>query len=268
MKLLLVDDDDTERAVLRDILRAQAPWEITEATNGSEAFELLTNNYEPDAAIFDVRMPEVDGVQLLTMVREEPMTRGLKVVMTSSGRDREIIMTIGKLGISGYLLKPYDTQKTTASLNQFLGSAHVTRNEVAAKNLLAKTALIVDDDAMMRTLLKTLVEHEPGWETVEAEDGLGALELLRNGLRPDIAIFDLRMPRLDGQTLLMRIREDPNVRRLPVLIASGLQDRDRIRTLAQLRISGYLLKPFDLEKTRGVIHQLMQTVATGSRSPI
>jgi CheY-like chemotaxis protein len=115
--------------------------------------------------------------------------------------------------------------------------------------------LVVDDDALTRESLATLINGEEGWEAVTADDGLAALELLRSGLRPDLAVFDLRMPRLDGRALLTRVREDPNLRRMPVVIASGQQDRELIRSLAQLRISGYLLKPIDLAKARATLLQ-------------
>ena len=250
MKLLLVDDDRTERSVLRDILRAQGAWTIAEASGGKEAFDMLLGGLEPAVCFVDIKMPEVDGAQFLTMVRQEPSTRHLKVIVTSGTRDRELILSMGKLGISGYVLKPYDLQKTTASLNQILGAAHVTVPALASRNLLAKTALLIDDDALTRNALNEIVKNEVGWESVEAEDGLTALEQMRSGLRPDLVVLDLKMPRLDGHSLLTRMREDPNLRRIPVVIVSGQQDRDQIRALAQLRIAGYVLKPLDLQKAR------------------
>jgi DNA-binding NarL/FixJ family response regulator len=258
MKVLLVDDDEVERTALKNILKAQGPWEIVEAAGGQEAFDLLCDGLNPTACFFDIRMPKIDGHKLLSMVRDEPALKHLKVIITSSARDRDMIMSLGKLGISGYLLKPYEMSKTSSSLTLILGSAKATLPNVAAKNLLAKTALVVDDDELTRTTLTNVIQTQPGWEVVQAEDGLAALEHLRSGLRPDLGIFDLRMPRLDGQTLLARIREDPSVRKMPVLIVSGQQDRDQIRTLVQLRIAGYLLKPLDVEKTRATIEQTIR----------
>lgn len=268
MKLLLVDDDEIERMALRDIVRAQGPWEIEEAASGDEALELLYQGTEYQAAFFDIRMPGMDGVQLLTQVRQEEMLRGLRVIMTSSTRERETIVSLGRLGISGYLVKPYEYQKTSASLAQLLGSSQVTTSTLAARNLLAKTVLIVEDDDLMRKMLVEVLGMEPDWEIVEAPNGLAALEVLRNGLRPDVILLDLKMPKLDGRTLLTRIREDDNLRRTPVIIASGEQDRNQIRAVAQLRISGYLLKPFDIAKTRALVKQVVNTANSGSVPPM
>lgn len=255
MKLLLVDDDELERSTMTNILRAQGAWEVVEATQGQKAFDLLLEGLNPAVCLFDIRMPGIDGVELLGMVRREPSLRHLKVIMTSATRDREKILALGKLGISGYLLKPYEMEKTTTTLNQLLGAASVTIPTLASKNLLAKTVLIVDDDDLTRATLRGIFDTEGGWEVVEATDGLNALELLRGGLRPDLALLDLKMPRLDGHTLLMRIREDPQLRQLPVVIVSGTQDREKVMALAQLRISGYVLKPIDIAKTRAILKQ-------------
>ncbi|PTY04769.1 hypothetical protein DB347_18875 [Opitutaceae bacterium EW11] len=257
MKLLLVDDDEIERATLKNILLAQGAWEIVEATHGQKAFDLLIEGLDPAVCFFDIRMPGIDGVELVGMIRKEPLLRHLKVIMTSSTRERDKILTLGKLGISGYLLKPYEMERTSASLTQLLGAAQVTTPVLVTKNLLAKTVLIADDDELTRMTLRGVFETEGGWEIVEAVDGLNALEILRNGLRPDLVMLDLKMPRLDGQTLLMRIREDAQLRKIPVVIVSGLQARERVVALAQLRISGYLLKPIDLSKARTAIHVAM-----------
>ena len=257
MKLLVVDDEETERTVLRDILRAQGAWNISEVPGGQEAFDLLLDGLDPAVCFIDLKMAGVGGLQLLTMIRQQPSLRHLKVIITSATRDREVVLALGKLGISGYLLKPYEFGKTMASLNQLLGAAQVTVPALASRNLLAKTALVVDDDELTRSMLREVIKGQSGWEVVEAPDGLAALELLRSGLRPDVAVLDLKMPRLDGRNLLERIREDTNLRRLPVVVVSGQHDRDQIRALAQLRIGGYLLKPVDPAKAVAAIQQAM-----------
>jgi CheY-like chemotaxis protein len=261
MKLLLVDDDASERTVLRDLLRTLGTWEIVEAGTAREAFQLLCDGLNPEVSFFDLRMPEIDGMQLLTMVRQEPTLRQAKIIMTSSSRDRDTILAMTKLGVTGYLLKPYELAKSSASLRQIFGAARVTIPALAQRNLLHRTVLVVDDDEIMRLMFRNLLSSEDGWDVEEAADGLEALEKLRGGLRPELGIFDLKMPKLDGQTLLSRIREDPNLRRMPVVIVSGQQDRAKILSLAQLRISGYLLKPLDLAKASAVIQQAIKTPA-------
>jgi YesN/AraC family two-component response regulator len=73
-------------------------------------------------------------------------------------------------------------------------------------------------------------------------------------------MIDLRMPDIDGLALLTKIREDSELKKLKVVVISSEQDRDRLRELAKLNISGYLLKPFDAAKVRACLNQTAQVV--------
>jgi len=69
--------------------------------------------------------------------------------------------------------------------------------------------LVADDEKNLRKVLKALLERD-GYEVHLAEDGLGALEILNNN-HIDIVITDLRMPELDGMSLLKKIKRDERV---------------------------------------------------------
>ena len=112
--LLLVDDQEIDRAALRQILAAEPSWQITEVTSGLQAFGLLCNGLRPEVCLIDLRMPGMSGVELVSRIRGDTSLRGLKVVITSGSRDRSVIVELAKLGIEGYLLKPYAAAKTLA----------------------------------------------------------------------------------------------------------------------------------------------------------
>jgi diguanylate cyclase (GGDEF)-like protein len=69
-RVLLVDDDDATRTLMRDILSAEADFKLFEATDGTQALELLEEQ-EVDLVISDVRMPRMDGVSLLEAIRSK-----------------------------------------------------------------------------------------------------------------------------------------------------------------------------------------------------
>ena len=131
-----------------------------------------------------------------------------------------------------------------------------------SKNLLSRTALVVDDNATERTALKEIFNTVTGWELIESADGQDALDRLHTGLRPDLILVDLRMPKLDGFALIQRIREDASLRNMRVVVASGDNDREQVRALAQLNISGYLLKPFEEAKVKTVLRQAAGEIET------
>jgi CheY-like chemotaxis protein len=263
-RILIAEDQETECTALREILKAEPGWDITVSRDGQEAMDMLCDGFRPDVCLLDLRMPRVDGLQMLQRMRRDPMLRDIKVIITSGTRDKDTIIALAKLNISGYLLKPYNPDKTLATLRPLLASTGADPT-LYTKNLLKQTALIVDDDETAITTLSEIFKTEPSWEAVMARDGQDALDRLHAGLRPDLLLIDLRMPKMDGFTLIHRIREDSSLRRLRIVVISADPDRDQVRALAQMNISGYILKPFDVDKVKIVLHKTVD-VMSGRRS--
>ena len=121
-RILITEDQETERIALREILKVEPNWMVTETTNGQEALDLLCDGLRPNVCLVDLRMPKVDGLQMLQRMRRDPVLRDIRVVITSSTRDKDTIVALAKLKISGYLLKPYNAEKTIATLRPLLDS--------------------------------------------------------------------------------------------------------------------------------------------------
>ncbi|HHY71737.1 MAG TPA: response regulator transcription factor [Bacillus bacterium] len=99
--------------------------------------------------------------------------------------------------------------------------------------------LIVDDEADMRQLVRMYLEKE-GFHCVEAEDGEVALDLLKANSF-DLLIIDVMMPKVDGLTLCMKVREDSSV---PIIFLTARGDEwDRVYGL-KLGADDYVVKPF------------------------
>jgi DNA-binding NarL/FixJ family response regulator len=271
-KIFIVDDDDIERTALKEILKAEPDWQVTEACDGQQALDLLCDGLRPHLSLFDLRMPKIDGLELLQRVRRDPALKQLPVAISSATRDRDTVIAFSKLGISGYLLKPYVADKVLAILRQTIAALPVTDEPVmVTRNLLNKTVLMVEDDILERTALSAIIKQETGWEIVEATSGISALEQLRDGLRPDLCLIDLRMPQMNGLSLLEQIRGDNSLQKLRVAILSGDQDRATIIALSKLGISDYLLKPANPVKLRAALRAaagLPPATDSASTSPV
>lgn len=259
MKVLIADDEETERKALCSILQGEPNIEIFEFSNGQQALDALCDKLDPDLCLVDIRMPEMDGLELLQKVRREPTLRNLKVVISSANRDRNIILALAQLGISGYLLKPFVPDKVLEIIKPILASIEATKATKlpAERDLLSKTLLIVDDDRDMRDVLKAAATLEK-WKVVEAADGEEALAKLRAGLLPDLCFADVMMPRKDGITFVKEAREIPSLSKMPIVIISSEHRVETIRSLAGQHISAYILKPFDLKKIKFMLQQGVQ----------
>lgn len=125
---------------------------------------------------------------------------------------------------------------------------------------MSKQILIIEDEAIERTALASILAAEPSWSVHEAIDGQNALDLLRSGFRPQLCVVDVHMPRVGGVEFLRRLRDDPELRALRVVVASGSRDRSTILELAKLAIDGYLLKPFESERILAVLRPILATI--------
>jgi CheY-like chemotaxis protein len=251
----LIDDDLVSRQALREILGAPPGWEILEAEDGKAALDMLQNNLKPDLCVLDLLMPNLSGVELLQLMRADLALKSIKVVVTSATRDRDIIGSLAKLQVSGYLLKPYDAVKTRAALQGLMVAPTAVTTAVLASKTTKKMLLAVDDDPVIRAAIQEFVATVPGWEVKLAVDGQDAFECLYAGLRPDLILTDLIMPNVDGIALVGRIRKDRNFESMRVAIISGDKDREKIQQLAQLSIFAYLLKPFDAAQLASLLNK-------------
>lgn len=118
--------------------------------------------------------------------------------------------------------------------------------------------LVVDDDVVARMMLMHQIDHCGQYEIVEAEDGEEAWRRLADGLRPGIMFCDLRMPNLDGMGLLARVRADPALAALPVVLVSAAADGDTLSEAGRLGADGYIVKPFAAGQVRAQLARLVQ----------
>src|SRR4051794_25889587 len=109
------------------------------------------------------------------------------------------------------------TEDTSRSGNG--GTAHPTsRSRVCESLPLPPLVLVVEDREDMNSLLVEVLEEQ--YRVVAAFDGYQGLQLAR-ALRPDVILSDLAMPQMTGDQLFERLREDPELVRIPVLILTG-----------------------------------------------
>jgi CheY-like chemotaxis protein len=101
--------------------------------------------------------------------------------------------------------------------------------------------MLVEDDETFRRMLKTLLELE-GFQIVYMEDSPGnsILEKIKNG-NPDILLLDIHLRDANGIDVVRQIRQDAQIKQLPVLMASGMDMKDQC---LQAGANGFLLKPY------------------------
>lgn len=120
-KILVVDDAKAVRELAK---RALAPLaaDISEATNGFNALYAMEKSL-PDLLVLDVKMPIMDGLELLAMMRTNPTLKRIAVVMLTSPADRAILSQLTELGVSAVLQKPFEPAALFEAAQLALGEA-------------------------------------------------------------------------------------------------------------------------------------------------
>ena len=95
----------------------------------------------------------------------------------------------------------------------------------------------------MRRIVRNLLKESGYTEAEEAEDGVAALQKLRNG-RFDFVVSDINMPNMNGFELLTQIKQDEKLKHLPVLMVTAEARKEDIVAAAQGGAAGYIVKPF------------------------
>jgi PleD family two-component response regulator len=91
---------------------------------------------------------------------------------------------------------------------------------------LRRTVLIVDDDAMSRAKLRAALE--PYLDVVEAKDGMEAVELAGKGPTPAMIVANVAMPRVDGFTLAKIMKGNEKMRKVPIMLVAGRNNREEV----------------------------------------
>jgi CheY-like chemotaxis protein len=212
--VLIVEDDRRSAGLLRVYLE-DAGYAVAIARDGIEALDLV-RRLAPAAVILDVLLPRLNGWEVLAQLKSDPATSAMPVVIVSMIDERGAGFA---LGAADYLVKPVDR----ASLLDALARCVAPRRD-------RRTLVAIDDDPVDLDLLEAVLTPE-GWEVLRAGGGEEGLRMVRRE-RPAVVVLDLLMPDVDGFDVVERLRADPLVADVPIVVLTSKDmtraDHDRL----------------------------------------
>jgi two-component system chemotaxis response regulator CheY len=120
LKVLVVDDQTSVRAMTRMTLEMIGVRLIHEAENGRAAMD--TASLQPlDLIISDYNMPEMDGLALLRAIRGHPAARKVPFILLTGRGDRELVVKAAQAGANNYLIKPFTADILRQKIEQVIG---------------------------------------------------------------------------------------------------------------------------------------------------
>lgn len=133
--LLVEDDPDHELLTIRALKKSNIANDVRVARDGEEAIELLcgANPIRPQVVLLDLKLPKVDGLEVLRRIREDSSTHLLPVVvLTSSDEERDVVRSY-QLGVNSYIRKPVNFSDFAEATRQ-LGMYWLVLNECPPKS--------------------------------------------------------------------------------------------------------------------------------------
>jgi signal transduction histidine kinase/DNA-binding response OmpR family regulator/HAMP domain-containing protein len=202
--LLIVEDDPHYARVLADVGRA-GNFKVLVTPRGGEALDLI-KQFEVSAISLDIFLPDTVGWNVLSHLKQNPLTRHIPVQIITSDDDRQHGLARGAFS---FLSKSTDVHA--------LETAFLRIKDYSTRT--TKRLLVAEDNLAEQMSIRELLGHDD-LEIVPAQTGAECLALLR-AAPFDCLVLDLRLPDISGFDLLKEIAADPALCDLPVVVFTG-----------------------------------------------
>ena len=259
LNVLAIDDNATNRLIIGEMLRAFKCKPVV-VDSGTAALEQLNQNHAFQLIVTDFQMPQMDGHELVKVIRERADSKKTPIIMlTSVGRSQDAAQ-FEQLGAVRLLTKPIkqsqffeaiiESMPRVKSAEQEPDDQKSTNQDSAAESLGKLQAindrvkiLLVEDNKINQKVAQALLKST-GIPVEVAADGQIALDMLQQD-HYDLVFMDVQMPNLDGITATLKIRADLALLDLPIIaMTANVMKGDREKCL-EAGMNDYLPKPIN-----------------------
>ncbi|MCR5626802.1 MAG: response regulator [Lachnospiraceae bacterium] len=250
IKILFIGKMDNEMQEKNEYLRnfarvvlcvetTQNAAAMLELTDPDLVLVLLQGVYDVDMSIFEVLCRDYPSIPVLTV--------------GSVGEFRNFSTYFSGNQFEN-LLSPVENEDLLLAICRRLSLTPDEVKGVSGADTGKKHLLLVDDNAMTLRSLKSMLESK--YKISLANSGMKAMTSIGKD-RPDLILLDYEMPVCDGRQTLEMIRADDEIKDIPVIFLTGVNDREHIQAVLKLQPSGYLLKPADQQTLMDTIEKAL-----------
>ena len=243
--LLIVEDDPHYARILIDLARDRG-FKVLHAVRGDDALE-LAKQYQPTAVSLDVFLPDMLGWNVLSQIKQNPLTRHIPVQIITLDEDRQHGLARGAFS---FVTKPTTREGISDALSKIKEFSQPRRRRL----------LVVEDNKAEQMGIQELLGHDD-IEIVSAATGKEALETLRQ--QPcDCVVLDLRLPDMSGFEVLECMRSEPALADVPVVVFTGRElsagEDAQLHTMARsIVVKGVELPERLLDETALFLHRII-----------
>jgi len=224
-KVILAIDDDPQVIGLYERYLHPQGYQVIPLTDPTRALE-RAKQLMPFAITLDIMMPGIDGWTVLDLLKGDPDTRNIPVIVCSIIEDLEKGFN---LGASDYLVKPILEDDLVNSLDRLNTDGSI------------REVLVIDDNRDDLRLIGKILNDDGRYKAILVEGGKNGWDYITSGSPPHAIIMDLFMPEMDGFQILENLQANKNLREIPVIVISGvdltLEQKKQLNELGQRLLS-------------------------------
>jgi CheY-like chemotaxis protein len=255
-RLLIVEDNPAEQFSIRELL-GYDDIDVIVAASGAEALDLVGSD-SFDCVVLDLRLPDMSGFDILERFRDDPKVKDLPVVVftgkeLSPEEDARLHTLARSVVVKGVESPERLLDETALFLHRVVGDLPPAKQKMLEKlhrsddALVGKKVLVVDDDMRNIFALSSVLERR-GMVVLTAGTGREAIAMLESTPEVAIVLMDIMMPEMDGYATMQVIRQNPSLRRLPIIaLTAKAMKGDREKCL-EAGASEYLAKPVNTDQ--------------------
>ena len=270
MRVLVVDDNATNRRILEDVL---SNWKMnaTCVDCGKAALDAMKAACESGESyslvLLDAQMPEMDGFDVAESIKKDPALSGVTIMMLTSAGEYGDIAYCKDLGIAAYLIKPIKQSDLLDGIMCILGKAKPSKSSVEGpkcnciKSDRSLKILVAEDNAVNQKLAVTILKKYGHLVTV-VSNGKDAVDIL-NEQKFDLVLMDIQMPEMDGfeATAAIREKEKSTSEHIPIIAMTAHAMKGDKELCLESGMDGYVCKPIQPQNLFEAIAQLMDCSA-------
>jgi PAS domain S-box-containing protein len=253
-RVLIVDDNATNRKILT---RQLLSWDMTfmDTDAPKQALEWVASGESFEAAILDMHMPEMDGLELAIEIRKTEAGREIPLLMLTSLGGREEVRAEDRVEFAAFLTKPIKPSQLFNALSRvFAVDAEPSQPKPEAPTLDTHMAdrlplrILLAEDNVINQKVALRILSRLGYRADVAGNGLEAIDALER--QPyDVVLMDMQMPELDGLDATRHIRKEISDKRQPRIIATTANAMEGDRELClEAGMDDYVSKPLRIDE--------------------
>jgi diguanylate cyclase (GGDEF)-like protein/PAS domain S-box-containing protein len=254
-RILIVDDASENLHAMMSILGDS--YAVTAATCGQKALELAARKPQPELILLDIKMPGMDGYEVLRRLKLDSLTAGIPVIIVTALSESADEARGLSMGAADYISKPVNPDWLKLRVLTQLELRRYRRKPLLPLASMDGTLperfsiLVVDDvPENIHQLISALTDE---YCIMVADNGLKAIKMVQGPNPPDLILLDILMPEMDGFEVCRRIKATEAGNQIPVIFLSMIDEPlEKVRGFS-IGAADFITKPFDIDEVRARI---------------